>query len=499
MLSHVQHLNQLLAGIYSGISAVDPVITGLCQDSRQLKRGDLFFAYPGLQSDGRNFLDEVVAKGAAAVLLEAHGQSVRSPTPAIPFISIEHLSAYLGPIAARFYGQPSQHLPVIGITGTNGKTSCTHFLAHCLQQQHRSCGIIGTLGNGLYEHHLKPGLLTTPDALELHQLLAALLAQHAETVLMEVSSHRLAQQRLNGTAFSVAAFTNLTRDHLDYHGSMENYAQAKRSFFDLPGVQHAVLNADDAYGQTWLRELTGQLPLTAYSIAKPKPALEHIPHVTVRHYQCGREGLRAELATPWGEMMIENPVLIGTFNLSNLLLVVTLLKLLDFSCADIVCAISKIKGVDGRLQALYAHQQALVVIDYAHTPDALEHVLKTLRVYCQGCLYCVFGCGGERDRGKRALMAKVAEQHADSLVLTNDNPRFEDPAQIIRDIQEGLSENKPVYIEPDRRLAIRYAMQKANPEDVILVAGKGHETYQLIAGVKQPFSDAAEVMAYRHL
>ena len=489
-----QCLSLLLAGICSKIDYADPVITGLCQDSRQLKPGDLFFAYPGCQSDGRAFLDEVVEKGAAAVLLEASGLSAYPlhPSPAIPFISLTHLSAHLGPIAARFYGHPSQHIPVIGITGTNGKTSCTHFLAQCLQQLHRSCGLIGTLGSGLYAH-LKPSLFTTPHAIELQRLLAELRSQHVKAVFLEVSSHGLVQQRLNDVEFSIAAFTNLTRDHLDYHGSMENYAQAKRSFFALPGVRQAVLNADDPYGQIWLSELSGQLPLTAYSIAKPKAALAHIPHVTVKHYESNRQGLRAEIASPWGDFSIENPFLIGTFNLSNLLLVISVLKLLDFSLADITRVVPGIQGVNGRLQIFQAAQQPLVVIDYAHTPDALEQVLRTLRAYCQGSLHCVFGCGGDRDKGKRALMAQVAEQQADNIVLTDDNPRFEDPDQIIQDIRQGLSGNKPLYIEQDRRLAIRYAMQKAKAEDVILIAGKGHETYQLIAGVKHVFSDAEEV------
>ncbi|MES2997873.1 MAG: UDP-N-acetylmuramoyl-L-alanyl-D-glutamate--2,6-diaminopimelate ligase [Pseudomonadota bacterium] len=487
------YLHQLLVGIDNNKvgCAYDPIITGLCQDSRQLKPGDLFFAYPGRQWDGRDFISEVLEKGAAAVLFEANGQLIH-PSSNIPIIAIANLSAYLGLIAARFYGHPSQHIPVIGITGTNGKTSCTHFLAQCLQQLHQPCGVIGTLGNGLYEH-VKPGLLTTPDAIELQQLLAEMLAQNAKTIFMEVSSHRLAQQRLQGTEFYIAAFTNLTRDHLDYHGSMENYAQAKRSFFALPGVHQAVLNADDPYGQAWLSELAGQLPMTAYSITKPKPALAHIPHVTVKRYECHSQGLHAEVTTPWGDITIENPYLIGTFNLSNLLLVATVLKLLHFSLSDIARVISGIQGVTGRLQAFHAPHHARVVIDYAHTPDALRQVLAALRVHHGGSLYCVLGCGGDRDRGKRALMAKVVEQYADYIVLTNDNPRFEDPEQIIQDIQQGLSGNKPVYIEQDRRLAIRYAIQKADTEDVILVAGKGHEAYQLIAGIKYPMSDLIEV------
>ena len=492
MARNFQYLNQLLKGIYSATKTADVMISGLCQDSRQLKPGDLFFAYPGVQADGRDFLHDVIEKGAAAVLLEPNGKAEFFSSSSIPIIPIPHVTSYLGLIAARFYGNPSQHVPVVGITGTNGKTSCTHFLAQCLQQLHSACGVIGTLGNGLYPR-LKPGLLTTPDAIELQQLLAECLAQKAKTVLMEVSSHRLAQQRLNGMEFSIAAFTNLTRDHLDYHGSMADYAQAKRSFFDLPGVRQAVLNADDSYGQAWLSELAGSLPLIAYSVAPLQPALAHIPHVTVKHYAFNREGLQAEITTPWGDIPIENPFLIGAFNLSNVLLVLTVLKLLDFSLSDIARVISGIKGVKGRMEAFRAPHKPLVVIDYAHTPDALQQVLQALRAHCEGTLYCVFGCGGDRDRGKRALMAEVAEQYADQLVVTNDNPRFEDPEQIIHDIQQGLSGVKPLYIEQDRQLALSYAVQKAKAEDIVLVAGKGHEAYQLIAGIKHPFSDEAEV------
>jgi UDP-N-acetylmuramoyl-L-alanyl-D-glutamate--2,6-diaminopimelate ligase len=485
------HLSELLAGIDNVKLAYDPLVTGLCQDSRQLKPGNLFFAYPGVQWDGRAFIKDVIGKGASAILLEASEMEM-FPSASIPIIPIANLTPYLGLIAARFYGNPSQQLSVVGITGTNGKTSCTHFLAQCLQQQGQSCGVIGTLGNGSYPH-LKAGLLTTPDAIELQQCLAKFLAQKVNTVAMEVSSHRLAQQRLNGTTFAIAAFTNLSRDHLDYHRSMAEYAGVKRSFFSLPGVQQVVLNVDDTYGQRWLSELAGQLPVTAYAITKPQVMLASVPYVTIKHYEYGQCGLQAEIATPWGDLRIENPFLIGRFNLSNLLLLIIVLKSLGFSLSDIADAVAGIKAVPGRMEFFYKVDKPLVVVDYAHTPDALQQVLQALRSHCQGDLYCVFGCGGDRDKGKRALMATVAEQYADYLVITNDNPRDEDPEQIIQAMQRGLSGIKAVYIEQDRRCAIRFAIQKAKVGDVVLVAGKGHEVYQLVAGVKYPFSDAKEV------
>lgn len=488
------HLSQLLIGIGLSVTA-DPIIKGLCQDSRQVKPGDLFFAYPGLDRDGRHFIPEAIAKGAAAILFESEGNSVERSSSSIPILPLHHLTAQLGPIAARFYDYPSRYLPVIGITGTNGKTSCTHFLADSLQQLQKPCGVIGTLGNGFYGD-LKPGQLTTPDAIELQQLLANFRDKQAQAVVMEVSSHRLAQQRLNGTEFSVAAFTNLTRDHLDYHESMSAYAQAKRSIFDLPGVQQAILNADDSYAQLWLTELAEQLPVYTYSLHKPQAAWPHIPQITVKKFDFNQQGLRAEIDTPWGEVFIENRFLMGPFNLSNLLLVLTILKSLHFSLAEISQVISKLKGVKGRMQAFHVPGKALVVVDYAHTPDALQQVLRALRPHCAGELYCLFGCGGDRDKGKRPLMAEIAEQEADHIILTNDNPRDEDPLQILQAIQKGFTGKKSVYREPDRQRAIAYTLATAQPTDVVLVAGKGHEAYQLINGIKYPFDDAIEVQRF---
>ncbi|MFM2322300.1 MAG: UDP-N-acetylmuramoyl-L-alanyl-D-glutamate--2 6-diaminopimelate ligase [Pseudomonadota bacterium] len=484
------HLSQLLTNIYNDPLANDPFIKGLCQDSRKLKPGELFFAYPGTGTDGRHFINQAIAKGAAAILSESKATlNVNLPDTTIPIIPIRHLDRQIGPIAARFYDYPSRYLPVLGITGTNGKTSCTQFLADSLQQLQKPCAVIGTLGNGFYDH-LKPSQLTTPDAIELQQLLADFRAQQAQAVVMEVSSHRLAQQRLNGTEFSVAAFTNLTRDHLDYHGTMEAYAKAKRSFFDLPGIQQAILNADDPYAQHWLQELAEQLPVYAYSLHPARASLAHIAHVTVKKCDFSHQGLQAEIDTPWGEVFIENPFLMGSFNLSNLLLVLTVLKSLHFSLAEIAEVIPKLKGVKGRMQSFRAPGKALVVVDYAHTPDALQQVLRALRLHAKGALYCLFGCGGDRDRGKRPLMAAIAEREADHIILTSDNPRNEDPAQIIQDIQQGLSGNKPVYCQEDRQAAISYALQKAQAEDIVLIAGKGHEAYQLIKGIRYPFDDA---------
>lgn len=487
------YFKQLLKGMvdWPVAEGANPWIQGLCQDSRQLKTGDLFFAYPGSLSDGRDFIDAAIAQNVAAILFESRADGV-VPVTNIPCVPVKGLGAYLGLIAARFYGYPSQEMAVIGVTGTNGKTSCTHFLAQSLQRLQRRCAVIGTLGNGLYPQ-LTPGALTTPDALELQQLLAQFHQQGADTVVMEVSSHRLAQQRLNGTIFSSTALTNLTRDHLDYHHTMAHYAQAKRSLFYLPGVEHVVLNAEDTFAQTWIADLAIQRALVLYSLHPPQAAVAPIPHVWVRRYVCQQPGLRADVVTPWGEIQIENPYLMGVFNLSNLLLVLTLLKLQGFTLTAIAQVLHEIQGVPGRMESFYAPNQPLVVVDYAHTPDALQHVLLALRPHCRGQLYCVFGCGGDRDRGKRPLMARVAEQYADRVILTDDNPRFEDPEQIICEIQQGFSGLTSVHIERDRRKAIQEAWRQAQAGDVILIAGKGHEPYQRIAGVDHPFSDAIEV------
>ncbi len=488
-------LSQLLLGINISITA-DPIIKGLCQDSRQVKPGDLFFAYPGLKSDGRYFISEAIAKGAVAILFEPEGSpTVDLNSCSIPMLALRHLTPQLGSLAARFYGYPSRYLPIIGITGTNGKTSCTYFLADSLHQLQRSCGVMGTLGNGFYGD-LKPSPLTTPDAIELQQLLADFRAKQAQAVVMEVSSHRLAQQRLNGTEFSVAALTNLTRDHLDYHKTMDAYAKAKRSLFELPGIQQVVLNADDAYAQLWLTELAKQLPVYTYSLHRPQARWSHIPQITVKKFDFNQQGLKAEIDTPWGEVFIENQFLMGAFNLSNLLLVLTVLKSLHFSLAEISQVLSQLKGVKGRMQTFRARGKAAVVVDYAHTPDALQQVLRALRSHCQGELYCLFGCGGDRDKGKRPLMAAIAEQEADHIIVTNDNPRYEDPLQIFKAIQQGFKGKKTVHYEPERKKAIAYTLKTARPSDIVLVAGKGHESYQSINGINYPFDDAVEVQRF---
>lgn len=488
-----------LSELLKDISTIDPKndreITGLSQDSRQVKRGDLFFAYQGLQTDGRNFIDDAIAKGAVAILMEVGAplvgaQSKAGTTPATTILSIPNLANHIGEIAARFYHHPSRHMQVVGVTGTSGKTTCTQLLAHALQLAGDSCGVIGTLGYGLVGH-LQNGSLTTPDAVELQHLLADLKAQGAKYISMEVSSHRLAQKRISGLDLKVGVFTNLSRDHLDYHGDMENYAAAKRSLFNQPGLQYGVLNADDAYGQKWLQELTA-LPTYAYSLDQPKAELAHIPHIFVRHANFDAIGFTAAISTPWGDGVLHNPYLIGRFNLSNLLAVLTVLGILGFPLEVSLKHIAELRGVPGRMETFGGNGKPLLVVDYAHKPDALEQVLKTLRQECHGKLWCVFGCGGDRDKGKRPLMGKIAERYSDHLVVTDDNPRREDPRQIVTDILQGLENASNAVVEHDRRRAIAHAVSCAQPNDIILIAGKGHETYQIIGEERLAFSDAVE-------
>lgn len=497
--SYSAPLSTLLQDITPIQNYLDRVVTGITQDSRSVQAGDLFCARRGLQSDGTKFIAEAIAKGAAAVLVEADDDltdllSVTEARPSIPIVGIKNLAQYLGIIAGRFYGNPSQHLKVIGITGTNGKTSCTYFLAQALQVGGELCGLIGTLGSGYYDQ-LQPGSLTTPDVITVHRLIAEFRAAGAKYVAMEVSSHSLVQGRITGVNFYLGAFTNLTRDHLDYHGDIDHYAQAKRMMFSQPGLQYGVLNADDAYGQEWLRELNGHLPVMAYSL---NARLEEKAHdlfskIVVHHAQFDQNGITASIHTPWGDGVLHNPYLIGRFNLSNLLAVVSILGILGIPLESILQRLTQLRNVPGRMETFGGGGKPLIVVDFAHTPDALENVLEALKAYKQGKLWCVFGCGGDRDRGKRAIMGSIVERYADQLIITDDNPRHEDPKQIVSDILQGIQSPVHAVIEHDRRRAIAHAVSCAQPDDIILIAGKGHETYQLVGDEKEPFNDALEV------
>ena len=458
-------------------------------DSRQVRAGDAFAAYPGDRSDGRHFITDAVARGAGAVLWEAVGFHWPAE-PTLPNLAVENLRAKLGAIADFIFGSPSQALWMIGITGTNGKTSCTQWIARCLDACGRRAAVLGTLGNG-FVGALEPALNTTPDAAVVHEMLARLRAAGARAVAMEVSSHGLDQGRVNAVAFDVALFTNLTRDHLDYHGTMAAYGAAKAKLFQWPGLATSVINVDDPFGRSLVEAARARdRKVLSYGLANADVVATRVAHRAT--------GIALSVATPWGHGEVET-TLIGDFNGVNLLGVLGVLLASDVPLDAALAALARVESLPGRMQRLGGGAAPNVVIDYAHSPDALDKVLAALKptVAEGGTLVCVFGCGGDRDAGKRPEMGRVAGELAGRIVVTSDNPRSEDPAAIASAIVHGVrdSGNRHWIVELDRAVAIADAIRAAKPGDVVLIAGKGHEDYQERNGVREPFSDAAAAMA----
>ncbi len=462
---------QLLASLGGGIER-------LCNDSRRVRPGDVFVAYPGQVRDGREFIAQAIAAGARAVIWDSGGFLWRECWN-IPNLGVAGLRALAGEIAAYVAGEPADALWMIGVTGTNGKTSCSHWIAQALNAIGRPTAVIGTLGHG-FSGALTGLANTTPDALALHELLACYRDRHASCAVLEVSSHGLMQDRLSGARFDVALFTNLTRDHLDYHGDMDSYGAAKARLFDWPGLRHAVINVDDTFGRGLVARLESScVKVLTYGLAGGA--------ISGHRLDLHRFGLDLEIQTPWGSGLVRSPMM-GKYNAANLLGVLGVLLASDVPLDKALVALARLQAVSGRMQTMGGGTRPLVVVDYAHTPDALEQVLAALRAHFSGGkLICVFGCGGDRDPGKRPLMGAVATRLADRVVITSDNPRSEDPAAIIAEIASGAP--APFAIESDRGRAIRIAIAAAAPGDVVLIAGKGHEAYQDIAGVRHPFSD----------
>ncbi|HEX7971171.1 MAG TPA: UDP-N-acetylmuramoyl-L-alanyl-D-glutamate--2,6-diaminopimelate ligase, partial [Thiobacillus sp.] len=450
----------------------------LVGDSRKAIPGTVFAAYPGEARDGRAFIPQAVAQHVDGVLWEAdHYQW--DPALTLPNAGVVGLKTRIGEIAAHVYGEPSRALHMVGVTGTNGKTSVAHWIAQAFAALGRKTAVIGTTGNG-FPGALTAALNTTPDAIELQQRLAFYRQQGAAACAMEVSSHGLAQGRVNGTAFNVAVLTNLSRDHLDYHGNMENYADAKARLFNWPGLEWAVLNIDDVFGQR-LEGETRPARVAGYGFQRGA--------VVGKTLRLSQAGLHLALHTDWGDAELDAPLL-GRFNAANLLAVLTTLLVSDVKLDDACRALAHVSPPPGRMQTFGGNAHPLVVVDYAHTPDALEKVLATLReIVSGGRLICVFGCGGNRDRGKRPLMGQAAARDADEIWVTSDNPRNEDARRIIDDILPGIGATP--HVEPDRARAIFEAIGGAHQGDVVLIAGKGHEDYQEIAGERLPFSDVA--------
>ncbi|MBN9132501.1 MAG: UDP-N-acetylmuramoyl-L-alanyl-D-glutamate--2,6-diaminopimelate ligase [Nitrosospira multiformis] len=474
----------------------------LAVDSRTVKPGDTFLAYPGEKTDGRKFILQAIERGACTVVWERDG-FVWDPQWKTPNLPVPDLKSRAGFIADYLYDHPSQKLWLIGVTGTNGKTSCSHWIVQAMAALDRKAAVIGTLGTG-FPGEMEFSTNTTPDSVLLQAKIANFLRRGAECVAMEVSSHGIVQGRINGATFAVAMLTNLSRDHLDYHGNMEVYAAAKARLFHWSGLKYAVLNLDDAFGMQLLHDLEGTgIGMIGYgfadtAIAHPDPG--SFRRVWGRNLRASMAGLEFDIEFEAESLKFKTEVL-GSFNASNLLGVLAALLASGIAFAEAVRALREVQPVAGRMQQIGGEgDEPLIVVDYAHTPDALEKVLTTLREAVDagfsggkqetesGRLVCVFGCGGERDQGKRPLMGEVATRLADEAIITSDNPRGEDPDSIIRDIAAGAAANH--RIEKNRADAIYCAIQGAHKGDVILIAGKGHETWQEAGGKKFPFSDA---------
>jgi UDP-N-acetylmuramoyl-L-alanyl-D-glutamate--2,6-diaminopimelate ligase len=449
-------------------------------DSRRVLAGDVFLACPGIGADGRDYVPMALANGAVAVLWDPAGDFVWKSEWKVPNLAVPQLHDRAGLIASHVYGHPSRDLLTIGITGTNGKTSISHWLAQAYTLLGRKAALIGTVGNGFYGE-LKSSSHTTPDPVTIQHKLAEYRRQGAYMVTMEVSSHSLDQGRVNGVSFSTALFTNLTRDHLDYHLTMDAYGEAKARLFHWEGLKHAVINVDDAFGRSLAAGIdSSETQVYAYGLYQGD-----IRPLTLT---ASLEGLAMRVTTPWGDVDLRSPLL-GRFNASNLLACLATLCANGVPLNEAARVLGQIQPARGRMQQLGCVHEPLIVIDYSHTPDSLEKALGTLSEIrtADSRLFCVFGCGGDRDRGKRPLMGGIAERLADVAVLTSDNPRTEEPRAIIDDVLAGMSH--PGHVEIDRARAIQWAIGQAGARDIVLIAGKGHEEYQEVNGVKRPFSD----------
>lgn len=472
---------ELLSGIEAEVSTA-VAVAGVRLDSRTVKPGDLFVAVRSEHSHGADYIDAAVARGAVAVLIDQHAR-LAGKRLAVPCIVVNDLGGYLGKIARNMYGDVGRELAVFAVTGTNGKTSCCSAYADLSSALGASCGFVGTLGWGVDGNFSSTGY-TTPDVFSTHEICAQLLQSGCKAVAMEVSSHALAQNRIDGIRVRTAAFTNLTHDHLDYHSSEADYAAQKSKLFTRDGLQTAVLNSDDALGAQLAGQLKqgGQVRVLTYSLSQRNA------DVWAEAIEFGAHGMSATLHSPWGSAEL-NSKLFGAFNLSNLLAVIGSLCADGFDLQRVVEAAGDLEGAAGRMQTVPNDLGVHIVVDFAHTPDALENALSALRRHCGGELWVVFGCGGDRDKTKRPLMGAIAERLADRVVLTNDNPRTEAEDVIAVDILGGISKPDDIYVQLNRALAIEYAVQSARSGDCVLVAGKGHENYQEINNVKLPFDD----------
>ena len=473
-------LFELLEGWVEDAPAVR--LSGISLDNRAIKNGEAFVAVQGQVGHGLDYARSAVSAGAVAVI---HDGLQAAPALDVPVVKVSGLGDKLGELASRFYAAPSEQMTIAGVTGTNGKTSVTHFLAQSWQRVYGNAGMVGTLGYGAVGK-LQSGPRTTPDTLRLQSVLADCLKSGIEHLAMEVSSHALAQHRCQTIQFDAAVFTNLTRDHLDYHKDMADYAAAKRLLFTDYAPSFAIINHDDAYGRKWFGELNGGMQMLSFGLEQGAELSAEVRSMDIN-------GMTLRIRGPWGSEDVHT-CLLGKFNASNLLAAAGTLALLGMPWHNILHQLEVMQPVPGRMMRLGGDPgQPVVVVDYAHTPDALESALQAVRAHLDGKLVCVFGCGGDRDRGKRPQMGRAAELLADDIFVTSDNPRNESASKIIEEVVAGLERPAKAIIEPDRAAAIQRAIANCKPGDVVLVAGKGHETWQEIGGQKIPFSDEAAI------
>lgn len=483
------NLRTLLAPWVS--DAPERLLREMILDSRLAASGDLFVAVNGHSADGRQFIPQAIAQGVAAVIAEAEGEHEDGQIvemDGVPVIYLAQLAQRLSALAGRFYQQPAEKLRLIGVTGTNGKTTTTQLLAQWAQLLGETGAVMGTVGNGIYGH-LTPAENTTGSAVDIQHMLSTLVEQKATLAAMEVSSHGLVQHRVAALPFAAAAFTNLSRDHLDYHGDMESYEAAKWLLFSEHQVGQVIINADDETGYRWLMKLADAVAVTMENNLQPNCEGRWLRATCVSYHD---NGATVDFDSSWGQGTIDSR-LMGAFNVSNLLVVLATMLALGYPLNSLIATANQLQPVTGRMEVFAAPGKPTVVVDYAHTPDALEKALQAARLHSSGQLWCVFGCGGDRDKGKRPLMGAIAEQFSDVVVITDDNPRSEDPAAIMADVLSGMLDAGRSHVMSGRAQAVTYAVAQAKQGDIVLVAGKGHEDYQIIGNRRLDYSDRLTV------
>ncbi len=480
-----RNLRDLLAPWVSNLPA--RALREMTLDSRVAAAGDFFVAVVGHQADGRRYIPQAIAQGVAAIIAEAKGEAADGEirdVHGVPVIYLSQLNERLSALAGRFYNEPAEHLSLVGVTGTNGKTTTTQLLAQWAQLLGETSAVMGTVGNGLLGKAI-PTENTTGSAIDVQHVLADLAGQGATFAAMEVSSHGLVQHRVAALKFRASVFTNLSRDHLDYHGDMAGYESAKWLLFSAHHYGEAIVNADDEVGRRWLANLPDAVAVSMEGHINPDCHGRWLKAEAVSYHD---SGATVRFTSSWGEGEIESR-LMGAFNVSNLLLALATLLALDFPLSDLLKTASRLQPVCGRMEVFTAPGKPTVVVDYAHTPDALEKALQAARLHCTGKLWCVFGCGGDRDKGKRPLMGAIAEEFADVPVVTDDNPRTEEPRAIINDILAGMLDAGRARVVEGRAEAVTSAIMQAKESDVVLLAGKGHEDYQIVGTRRLDYSD----------